>query len=276
MAFYPYAFKCMFLTPRVLYLLCLPSHRNYDIMASPYGWYINPGIPGSLGPYSRVAAGWLNYIEIVEDGVYAIQPSAMSSQVYVIRQGFPTDEYLVIENRQQVKWDADWPANGLVIWHIDELAPLQTRRGWPEKAGWPADHFRVAVLSPDGNYDLEKGNNLGDKTDFWVQGMTLGPSSNEWPNTMAYQGGNLRETGISITVLSKPGFIMNFQVSGLSGSLSPGPPESAPESSNETDDLPGLESADGNQKGPGTLSAVAWVLSMMTGLTVVFGLFLVF
>jgi hypothetical protein len=243
-------------------------------MANPYGWKVNPGIPGSMGPFSRVAAGWLNYIEIVEDGVYAIQPSAVSSQLYVIKEGFSADgsEYLVIENRQQVKWDADWPANGLVIWHIDEKAPGQTKRSWPGKAGWPADHFRVAVLSPDGNYDLEKGNNLGDKTDFWVQGMTLGPSSNEWPNTMAYQGGNLRETGISITVLSQPGFIMNFKVSGLSGSLSPGPPEAAPESPNETDGVPGLESADRNQKGTGTGSTIAWVLSMMGGLTVVLGL----
>jgi immune inhibitor A len=241
-------------------------------MSNPYGWRVNPGIPGSMGPYSRVLAGWLNYIEITVNGVYAIQPSEMSSQLYVIREGFPEGEYLVIENRQQVKWDSDWPANGLVIWHIDEAAPLQTRRGWPTKAGWPADHFRVAVLSPDGNYDLEKGNNLGDVTDFWVQGMTLGPSSNEWPNTMAYQGGNLRETGISITILSQPGFIMNFKVSGLSGSLSPGPPESAPGAPNEADGAPALESADRAKDGPSTGSTIAWVLSMMGGLTVVLGL----
>jgi hypothetical protein len=262
----------MFLTPRVSIHFVFLSHRNYDIMANPYGWLVNPGIPGHMGPYSRIAAGWLNYIEIVEDGVYAIQPSEMSSQLYVIRQGFPDGEYLVIENRQKVKWDADWPANGLIIWHIDEAAPLQTRRSWPGKAGWPADHFRVAVLSPDGNYDLEKGNNLGDEGDFWVQGMTLGPSSNEWPNTMAYKNGNLLETGISLTVLSRPGFIMNFQVSGLSGSLSPGPPESAPESPNETDGVPALESADRAPDGPSTGRIITLLLSMMGGLTVVLGL----
>jgi immune inhibitor A len=241
-------------------------------MANPYGWKINPAIPGHMGPYSREVCGWLTYIEITQDGVYAIQPSEMSSQIYVIRQGFPDGEYLVIENRQQVKWDMDWPGNGVIIWHMDELAPLQTKRSWPGKAGWPADHFRVAVLSPDGNYDLEKGNNLGDKTDFWIQGMTLGPSSSEWPNTMAYQGGNLLETGISITILSRPGFIMNFQVSGLSGSLTPGPPDDpdAPVSSNESDGV--LKGLDGAQHGPSTGSTIAWVLSMMGGLTVVLGL----
>jgi immune inhibitor A len=240
-------------------------------MANPYGWKINPAIPGHMGPYSREVCGWLTYIEITQDGVYAIQPSEMSSQIYVIRQGFPDGEYLVIENRQQVKWDMDWPGNGVIIWHMDELAPLQTKRSWPGKAGWPADHFRVAVLSPDGNYDLEKGNNLGDKTDFWVQGMTLGPSSSEWPNTMAYQGGNLLETGISITILSQPGFIMNFQVSGLSGSLSPGPPDDpdAPVSSNASDEV--LQGLDGAQYGPNTNtgSTIAWILSMLGGLTVV-------
>jgi hypothetical protein len=236
-------------------------------MANPYGWRINPAIPGHLGPFSRVIAGWLTYIEIVEDGVYAIQPSQMSSQIYVIRQGFPSGEYLVIENRQQVKWDADWPSNGVIIWHMDELAPLQSARSWPGKAGWPAEHFRVAVLAPDGNYDLEKGNNLGDSGDFWTQGDTLGSNPNVWPNTASYQGGNLQETGISITILSKPGFIMNFQVSGLSGSLTPAPPEGA---SDETDEV--LDVSVGAPDGPGTGRTIAWVLSMLAGLTTVVGL----
>jgi hypothetical protein len=241
-------------------------------MANPYGWKITGTYPGHLSPYSRVLAGWLNYIEIVVDGVYAIQPSETSSQVYIIRQGFPDGEYLLIENRQPVKWDGDWPGNGVIIWHVDELAPGMTKRSWPGKAGWPADHYRVAVLQADGNYNLEKGENNGDKNDFWVQGMTLGPSSAKWPNTMAYQGGVLRETGISITILSKPGFIMNFLVEGLSGSLAPQPP-SVPTDDDQVPvpEAPGLEVFEGENE-PGTGSTVAWVLSMLGGLTVVLGL----
>jgi hypothetical protein len=240
-------------------------------MANPYGWRVNPAIPGHLSPFSRVIAGWLTYIEIVEDGVYAIQPSEMSSQIYVIRQGYPEGEYLVIENRQQVKWDADWTSNGAVIWHVDEQAPLQSTRSWPGRAGWPADHFRVAVLAPDGNYDLERGNNLGDSGDFWTQGMTLGLDPNVWPNTAVYQGGNLQETGISITILSKPGFIMNFKVSGLSGSLTPALPPGAPEGApNVPDEV--LEVSEGAPDGTGTGRTIAWVLSLLAGLSTVAGI----
>jgi hypothetical protein len=45
---------------------------------------------------------------------------------------------------------------------------------------------------------------------------------------------------------------MNFEVSGLSGSLSPEPPESAPEAPNETDGVLELESADRAPNGPST------------------------
>ena len=48
-----------------------------------------------------------------------------------------------------------------MIYHIDEKANNQGSRGYPGKAGWPSDHYMVSVLQADGNYDIEKGNNLG-------------------------------------------------------------------------------------------------------------------
>lgn len=236
-------------------------------MASPYGWTVNPNFPGHMGPSSRSAAGWLNYIEIVQNGVYAIQPSEMSSQVYMISEGFPDGEYLLIELRQKIKWDADFGGNGILIWHVDELAPKMTLRGWPGKQGWPRDHYRIAVLQADGNYDLEKGNNLGDAGDFWTTGQVLGPGPNEWPNTMSYQNGNQRSTGISIEILSKVGLIMNFRVSGLTSSLAPGPPDGEAGGG-----APVLQGFEGSPDGPETGHVVAWVLAMLGSLVTVVGL----
>jgi M6 family metalloprotease-like protein len=67
---------------------------NYDLMSNTYGWNINPKYPGSLGPVSRMDAKWLDPIEITRNGVYAIQPAESSGQVYIIRTGYPTGEYL--------------------------------------------------------------------------------------------------------------------------------------------------------------------------------------
>jgi hypothetical protein len=64
----------------------------------------NEKIPGHLDPFSRVAATWLDPIEIKEDGYYPIQPSEISSQVYMIKKNFPEGEYLYIENRQPMLW----------------------------------------------------------------------------------------------------------------------------------------------------------------------------
>lgn len=137
---------------------------------------------------------------------------------YKLSANFPANEYLLIENRQPVKWDGTWQSGGIVIYHVDEMAPLQLNRGYPGSPGWPQYHYRVAILQADGRYDIEKGVNLGDVDDLYTKGMSLGSNTTTWPNTASYQG-DLTETGITITVLSDPGFIMLFRVDGLGTSL---------------------------------------------------------
>ena len=191
---------------------------SYDIMANSYGWTQNPAFPGILSTYSRHLVGWVNPIPITTDGVYPIQSAEVSSMAYKLSANFPANEYLLIENRQPVKWDGTWQSGGIVIYHVDEMAPLQLNRGYPGSPGWPQYHYRVAILQADGRYDIEKGVNLGDVDDLYTKGMSLGSNTTTWPNTASYQG-DLTETGITITVLSDPGFIMLFRVDGLGTSL---------------------------------------------------------
>jgi hypothetical protein len=61
-------------------------------------------IPGHLDPWSKVEVKWLDPIEITENGFYPIQPSEISSQIYVIKKNFPEGELLYIENRQPMQW----------------------------------------------------------------------------------------------------------------------------------------------------------------------------
>jgi len=117
-------------------------------MATPYGPKDDPSWPGHLSAWSRMMVGWLMPIEIVSDGEYSIQASELSNQAYVIRKPYPLQEYLLIENRQPLWFDARLWTGGLVIYHIDDRAPLQTKRGYPGQEGWPRNgRFSFVIVN---------------------------------------------------------------------------------------------------------------------------------
>ena len=125
----------------------------------------------------------------------------LSTRLYRIDLG--SSEYLLIENRQPISFDAKLPAGGLAIWHIDEAA-TNLVPGFPNQDGWPKNgkHYKVALLQADGKYDLEQAINSGDSGDlFYASGQSrLGPSfmGGKYPNTDAYQGGLIKQSGVTI------------------------------------------------------------------------------
>jgi M6 family metalloprotease-like protein len=231
---------------------------RFDIMSNALGWNRNVAIPGHMSPFSRLKVeGWLEPILITVDGFYAIQPSEISAHVYKISHNFPTGEYLLIENRQPIKWDKDWEGSGIVIYHVDETKVKQTTRGYPGKAGWPADHYMVSVIQADGLYDIEKGNNMGDAGDFWVKDMVLGPGPN-FPNTDSIQGGVQKATGIKITIRSNSGFIMTFQVEGITGSIQRNGNNPSFKADSPVPDTTG--------------TVLAWIISLLGGIAALIGI----
>jgi hypothetical protein len=160
---------------------------------------------------------------------------------------------------------------------------MQTKRGYPGHPNWPADHYRVAVLQADGNYDIEKGVNLGDEFDIFTTNMTLGPGPDVWPNTDSYQGSQY-QTGIKITVVTEPGFVMIIKVEGIQGGENgaPGfvsvyPSDTLLLSRSGTEYMPGdgdLETYEGifdDISSSSTGSATAWVRSLLGGVAMVLG-----
>lgn len=57
--------------------------------------------------------------------------------------------------------DQDWPSSGIIIYHVDLLAPRQQQRGYPSHPNFPAEHYRAAVIQRDGKFDIEQGFNPG-------------------------------------------------------------------------------------------------------------------
>jgi hypothetical protein len=108
--------------------------------------------------------GYASVVDITSSGVYDVPAAESSATVYRIATGFPTGEYLLIENRQNIAFDQGIPAGGagLMIYHVDEAA-VESQQSCPTctTGSWPRDHYRVAVVQADGAFDLERNRNPG-------------------------------------------------------------------------------------------------------------------
>jgi M6 family metalloprotease-like protein len=180
--------------------------------------------PPHFSAWSKIKLGWVTPTVLSTPGLYTIGQAETNPQVYRINYGYPSSEYLLIENRQPVGIETAMPQGGLCIYHIDDLAGYNTE-GYPGQAGWPenGNHYGVAILQADGNYDLEKGNNRGDSGDVFhasgVSEISSGPGNH--PNTDAYQGGNIIVTNNTLHSISAAGASMSFVYNNLTVSQPP-------------------------------------------------------
>jgi hypothetical protein len=75
------------------------------------------------------------------------------------------EEYYLLENRAKLGADASLPADGLLVWHVDE------RIGGFRSAQSNAAHKMLHLVEADERGDLDRGHaaggNRGDKTDPW-------------------------------------------------------------------------------------------------------------
>mmetsp|Transcript_19681 Transcript_19681/g.41280 ORF Transcript_19681/g.41280 Transcript_19681/m.41280 type:complete len:1475 (-) Transcript_19681:335-4759(-) len=204
----------------------------YDFMSQSWGWDGGGIYPPNLSAWTRLDVGWARATVIDKDGTYELGASTISNVVYKITAGYPEGEYLLLENRQPYGYDSKIEQGGIAIYHVDENASGQTRRGYPSQEddheddgqlSWPenGNHYKVSLLAADGNYDLERGTNQGDDGDLWHAGSKLtellpnGGDKGNFPNTDAYQNGHVRSTGIRISGFSESGIVMTFLVEGL-------------------------------------------------------------
>ncbi len=198
---------------------------SYGLMANSWGFSGSQLCPPHFSPWSKLQLGWISPVNISQSGEYTIAQSETSNEYFVITDGFPGNEYLMIENRQNAGFDCSMPQGGLAIWHIDDEAGFDTE-GYPGKR-WPKDgkHYRVAMAQADGNFQLEKGVNRGDSGDVHhgggVDAMAPGPDGH--PNTDAYQSGRITVTGHTISNISSSGPVMTFCLNGCGGGGEPGP-----------------------------------------------------
>ena len=194
---------------------------SWCLMANSWGFNMSQRHPPHLSAWCKKQLGWVNPTTIIP-GVHNVPRTESVPVAYRITNGFPSTEYLLIENRQPAGFESIMPQGGLAIWHIDEAQADNKNEGYPGQAGWPGNnkHFKIALLQADGAYHLERNINRGDAGDVYHGGgvSTLGPGT--VPNTQRYQGGTVAATGIQISSISASASNMTFTFSVLvSGTL---------------------------------------------------------
>jgi immune inhibitor A len=190
---------------------------SYGLMANSWGFDGSQHYPPHPSPWSKAALGWITPTPIAS-GRHSLEQAEFSPTVYRIDEGYPTDEYLLVENRQPVGLDGDMPQGGLVIWHIDDRA-AHNNEGYPAQGDFPENgrHYRVAVLQADGDYDMEMGYNRGDGFDVYHAGGASAIDESTLPNTDAYQYGVVVATGNAIREIGSAGPVMEFVYTSLAG-----------------------------------------------------------
>lgn len=155
--------------------------------------------PVQVGAYLKHAAGWTSRATLLQPG-----------QTVTLRAGLndfalhrkSRSEYFIIENRAASGRDSDLDADGLAVWHIDELGNNRY------EMGTPTHHYECALIQADGLRELEANGDEGDSDDLFKRGHNdrldhqTNPNSNWWDQS---------RSGLVLSQISGAGPTMSFK-----------------------------------------------------------------
>lgn len=176
--------------------------------------------PPHLDAWCKYYLGWVTPTQV--SGTLTSEPitqAATTADVYKLLSGNPSSgEYFLVENRQKTSFDAGLPSSGLLIWHIDgnTIASKNLTNTVNDSECYPPgncsiNHYGVALIQADGQWNLEKNINQGDAGDPYP-GLTNNTSftGTSSPNSKLYNGSN---SNVSITNISASGSTMTATLS---------------------------------------------------------------
>ena len=170
--------------------------------------------PTHPDPFSKWYQGWVTPVDVATSMTsVAIPNSAQNASIYRLLENLNgvdwefgsasgTGEYFLVENRQQVGFDAglfriDANAKGCIIWHIDETRVSSNKNNDDET------RKHVDVEEADGVQDMDANTNRGDTGDPWpgaTSNTTFSDSST--PNSKLYDSS---ASGVTVTNISVAG-----------------------------------------------------------------------
>jgi immune inhibitor A len=149
--------------------------------------------PTHFGPWEKERLGWLSNVQVVGPGLdqdLILEPVQTSEQVLKVPlepNANPSEgEYLLMEYRTKEGFDADLPASGVLVYHIDP------KIGGNRPCDTCPQVYRVSLLEADGNNTLTlnflQGGNRGEAGDAWG---AFGPgrlTPGTYPSTRLHSG----------------------------------------------------------------------------------------
>jgi M6 family metalloprotease-like protein len=172
---------------------------NFDLMAY-QGPDRNPVPPN---PYLRSLVGWETVTEIPRGGApVRYSHTANTNASYRFSHPSRTNEFFLIESRQQVGRNAGLPDEGLLVWHIDEFGSNN------HDARTPSFHYMVSLEQADGRFDMESGSySYGGPGDAFRGGYREEFANWTVPSSKWWSGDS---SGLNLVFISPVGPTMQF------------------------------------------------------------------
>ena len=184
---------------------------HWGVMASG-SWADNGETPVYFSAWSRYWLGWVDPIPITDDiNNLVMEPVEDGGDVYMLPipgNWSGSNEYFLIENRQQMKYDLYLPGEGLLIWHIDE--DVINSKWNSNSVNNDEEHKGVDLEEADGEDDLDNNENRGDSGDTYNSGSF---TKDTYPDSLAY---NNTESGWKIENIETDGDKIIVDISFLS------------------------------------------------------------
>ena len=187
---------------------CLGLHDIYDTTYESGNWamdywdvmdqgnYAAEGyVPVGYSAYQRDMCGWRKLVEINEKGDYSMEPLTQGGTAYKVVNEANPNEYYILENRKQEKWDTYLFGSGMLVTHVDYLKSawdnnsINTTKGHPRYTLIPADN-ELAVYGEVTNAEFTASL----KGDVWpgTSGNTE-LTNNSVPAAKVYTGGYMNK-----------------------------------------------------------------------------------
>ncbi len=167
---------------------------HWGLMAA--GNWNTPDSPAHMTAWTKERLGWLSYFNVTHDQEQLCIPPVVEYPVALRlwTYGRMGPEYFVAENRQALGFDAQVPAPGLVIYHVDDA--VYAAEYWDNTVNGDETHKAIDVECADGwdathaanADDLDQEVNRGDELDVWCPGTQDEFSDVSIPDTRSYSG----------------------------------------------------------------------------------------
>ena len=140
----------------------------------------------------------------------SIPASEGNATVYKLTSSTSSQQYVLVENRQQSGYDASLPGSGLLIYHVDDAVGSNNSQWYPGHT--TSGHYKVAVEQADGLWQLEQKTSQGNSGDPWPGSSNRRAyNASSTPNSLDYSG---LDQGISVTNISNSGATMTADLVG--------------------------------------------------------------